>query len=108
LGRKIIYPKELNTMHSFEVLKLDKPNVQMFSAVDDGFHVEICDANNEVIVTIREDEKNGKMFVMHRHNNDIEIPLMKLTEIILMAEREVHKESFYDEHPAQQGEKPSC
>lgn len=92
-------------------MHLEKPkhyeniSIAKFSAVDDGFHIEIAlkdkNGNEEEfnpVITFRENENNEKQVVIHRDKFDIVFPLSELKRAIEIAEKEVHSESFYDKN----------
>jgi hypothetical protein len=85
-------------MHSQNPEILDTIKLQLFSATEDGMHVEIVVAKDEPepLITFREDESHGMQVLLHLHDRDLAFPLSELERAIAFATEKVHKESFYD------------
>jgi len=87
-------------------INLEKVYLQRFSAISDGMHLEICqadvagkkatDAALEPLITIRADEGDDLKFVIYTDfAGAISIPLSEIERAIAIAKQEVHSEDFY-------------
>lgn len=85
-------------MHLQNPLVLDQVRLTKFSAVGDGMHIELASPiSADPLLTFREDEQLGLQAVIHLADQDMVFPLAELKRALVMAELEVHRESFYDQ-----------
>jgi hypothetical protein len=85
-------------MHNHNPKLLESIKLQLFSATEDGMHVELVESKDDLqpLITFREDENLGMQVLLHLQDRDLAFPLIELERAIEFARQEVHKESFYD------------
>lgn len=86
-------------------VELSKIYLQRFSAVGDGMHLELCQADDlgniveeesDPIITIRADSGDDLKFVVYSDSGIVSIPLSEIERAIKVAKEEVHSEDFYN------------
>ncbi len=89
-----------------EIAELKNIYLQVASSSGDGMNVEICGDSNDPrfppgslnpTFWFRADEEGSIKFVTCTEHGMVSVPLESLEEAILLAKREVHCESFYDD-----------